>query len=347
MRSSSSSSNPPTAIRNLLTFAATTWLLSSLLYLVSGCASGSSGSARNDAALNSYVQGVRAYQSGDTDKAVTNLKDAVSKNNDLVMARSMLGDIYRARSNYDAAREQYEVVARLDPYEFSNHYRLGLAYQLLDRLRDAAASYLKALNLKPTDANTNMYLGTVYLQLNEPKEALKYAERAVQYDPKSADAWVKFGLILDLNGEYPRAEEAYRKSLDLDSNNEVTRLYLGENLLSQKKYDQARAVFQELVKVQDAPLNRKRLGDAYAGEKNFAEAINQYRAALKLDSNYYPALNEIGATYIADYEKGLTLDDTKRKAALDAWQQSLAINRAQARIMALMQKYSKAPMFQP
>ena len=342
MRSSNS-----TAIRNLLTFAATTWLLSSLLYIAGGCASGSSSSARNDAALNAYVQGVRAYQSGDTEKAVTELKDAVNKKDDLVMARSMLGDIYRARSNYDAAREQYEVVARLDPYEFSNHYRLGLAYQLLDRLRDAAASYLKALNLKPNDANANMYLGTVYLQLNEPKEALKYAERAVQYDPKSADAWVKLGLILDLNNEFPRAEEAYRKSLDLDSNNAVTRLYLGENLLSQKKYDQARAVFQELVKVQDAPLNRKRLGDAYAGEKNFPEAINQYHAALKLDSNYYPALNEIGATYIADYEKGLTLDDSKRKAALDAWQQSLAINRAQARIMALMQKYSKAPMFQP
>jgi tetratricopeptide (TPR) repeat protein len=348
MRSSTSNS---TAIRSLLTFASLAWLLSSLLYVASGCASGSSNSARNDAALNSYVQGVRAYQSGDTDKAVTNLKDAISKNGDLVMARSMLGDIYRARAttkdDYNAAREQYEVVARLDPYEYSNHYRLGLVYQLLDRLRDAAASYLKALNLKPTDANSNMYLGTVYLQLNEPKEAMKYAERAVKYDPKSADAWVKFGLILDLNGEYPRAEEAYRKSLDLDSNNEVTRLYLGENLLTQKKYDQARAVFQELVKVQDAPLNRKRLGDAYAGEKNFAEAINQYRAALKLDPNYYPALNEIGATYIAEYEKGLTLDDSKRKAALDSWQQSLAINRAQARIMALMQKYSKAPMFQP
>ncbi|MDB5320343.1 MAG: hypothetical protein JWN40_1974 [Phycisphaerales bacterium] len=340
-------SSNPTAARNVLTFAAFAWLLSTLLYLGSGGCASSGTAGRNDAALNSYVQGVRAYQSGDTDKAMTNLKAAVSKNSDLVMARSMLGDIYRARSDYDAAREQYEVVARLDPYEYSNHYRLGLVYQLLNRLRDAAASYLKALNLKPNDAPSNMYLGSIYLQLNEPKEAMKYAERAVQYDPKSADAWVKFGLILDLNGEYPRAEEAYRKSLDLDSANEVTRLYLGENLLTQKKYDQARAVFQELVKVSDAPLHRKRLGDAYAGEKNFAEAINQYRAALKLDSVYYPALNEIGATYIADYEKGLTLDDSKRKAALDAWQQSLSINRAQARIMALMQKYSKAPMFQP
>jgi hypothetical protein len=58
-------------------------------------------------------------------------------------------------------------------------------------------------------------------------------------------------------------------------------------------------------------------------------------------------MNEIGAAYIADYEKGLGLDDAKRKSALDAWQQSLSINRAQPRIMALVQKYAKAPMFQP
>jgi tetratricopeptide (TPR) repeat protein len=281
---------------------------------------------------------------------MASLQDAVSKKDDLVMARSMLGDLYRAKGSkedYDAAREQYEAVARLDPYEYLNHYHLGLVYQLLERLQDATASYLKALNLKPEDAKSNMQLGTVYYQLNEPKEALKYAERAAQYEPQSADAWVNFGLILDANNLYARAEQAYRKSLDIDSANVGTRLYLAENLLTQKKFAEAKNVLSELVKIQDQPLHRKRLGDAYAGEGNFADAINQYQAALKLDSNYYPALNEIGATYIAEYNKGLGLDETKRKAALEAWQQSLAIKRAQARIMALLQQYSKATPFQP
>jgi tetratricopeptide (TPR) repeat protein len=259
----------------------------------------------------------------------------------------MLGDLYRSRSDYDAARQQYEVVARLDPYEYHNHYRLGLVYQLLERLQEAAASYLNALNLKPEDGPSNMSLGTVYYALNQPQEALKYAERAVQFDPKSSAAWVNYGLILDANNDFAKAEGAYRKSVDLDSSNPVTRLYLGENLLSQKKYGEARSVFAELARLQDSPLHRKRLGDAYAGEKNFAEAINQYRAVLKMDPNYYPAMNENVAAYIADYEKGLGLDDAKRKSALDAWQQSLSINRAQPRIMALVQKYAKAPMFQP
>ena len=334
--------------RSFLLTATVGAALSSLLYIAGGCASGGNA-ARNDSALNAYVQGVRAYQAGDTDKAVTNLQAAVSKDNDLVIARSMLGDIYRARSNYDAAREQYEAVTRLDPYAYNNFYRLGLVDQFLERLQEAAAAYLKALNLKPDDAPSNMSLGTVYYALNQPQEALKYAERAVQYDPKSAAAWVNFGLVLDANKDFPRAEDAYRKSLDIDSSagNAMTRLYLGENLLSQKKYTEARNVFSELVKVQDTPLHRKRLGDAYVGEGNFPEAINQYRAALKQDANYYPALNEIGSAYIADYNKGLGLDDGKRKAALDAWQQSLSINRAQPRIVALVQQYSKAPMFQP
>ena len=333
--------------RSVLTFAASAWLFSSLLYLGGGCASGTTAS--KGTAIDSYVQGVLAYQNGDSVKAMANLQDAVAKKDDLVMARSMLGDLYRAKGShddYEAAREQYEAVAKLDPYEYLNHYHLGLVYQLLERLQDATVSYLNALNLKPEDAKSNMQLGTVYYQLNQPKEALKYAERAAQTDPDSAGAWMNFGLILDANQQYDRAEKAYRKSLDLDSSNSGTRLYLGENLLLQKKYKEAKSVLSELVKIQDEPLNRKRLGDACAGEGNADDAFTQYRAALKLDPNYYPALNAMGELYIIDYNKGLGLDDTKRKAALEVWQQSLAIKRTQANIMARVQQYAKAPMFQ-
>jgi Flp pilus assembly protein TadD len=192
-----------------------------------------------------------------------------------------------------------------------------------------------------------MSLSIVYLSLDKPKDALPYMRRAVQYAPKSADAWMKLGVVLDANGNYVESESAYRKSLDLDSGVALVRLYLGESLLQQKKYAEARSVLQELVKVSDTPLHRKRLGDAYAKEQKFEDALREYHMALKLEPNYYHALNEIGATHIAEYEKGLTLDDSKRKAALEAWEQSLAIRRDQPRIIALTQKYSKAVTLKP
>jgi len=342
--------------RNLLTFAVAAWLGASLLYIGAGCVNRQpTEAAKSAAALDSYVQGVMAYQQGDTAKAMSELKDAVSKKNDLVMARSMLGDLYRSKSDYDNALEQYSVLSKLDAYSYQNHYRLGLVYQLLDRLQEAAVSYLKAVDLKPDDAPSNMSLGTVYLGLAQRgigttpeadlaelrERAVKYAQRAVELDPNNAAAQVNLGVTLDEVKEYARAEAAYRKCLELDANQPTVQLYLGENLLMQKKAKEARSVFSELVKVEDTPRNRKRLGDAYAAEGNFADALTQYQAALKMDANYYPALNQIGTTYIAQYEKGLGLDETKRKAALEAWQQSLSIYRTQPQITALIQKHSK------
>src|SRR4051812_14808797 len=101
--------------RDFIGCCALAWGAAALLYGVGGCASGGGGgAAQNESALQAYVQGVKAYQSGDTTKAMTQLQEAVKKKNDLVMARSMLGDLYRAQSDYDSARQQYEVVAQLD-----------------------------------------------------------------------------------------------------------------------------------------------------------------------------------------------------------------------------------------
>jgi tetratricopeptide (TPR) repeat protein len=332
----------PTTLRFSIALASALVALCSLCLYIGGCSSSADSAARNRTALDSYVQGVKAYNKGDTDAAMSSLQQAISKQNDLIMARSILGDLYRARSDYDAAKEQYQVLTTLDPYDYFNYYRLGLVYQLVDQLTDAATQYLKALSLKPDDAKSNTSLGTVYLGLDKPREALVYVRKGVQHDPNNAAAWVSLGLVLDKLENHAESEIAYRKALDLDSNLTLVRLYLGESLLSQKKFGEARSALQELIKVEDTPLHRKRLGDAYAGEGKFEEAIEQYRAAVKLEPNYYYALNEMGAAYIRMYEKGLTLDDSLRKAALEAWGQSLAIRRAQPKIIEHTQKWSKA-----
>jgi tetratricopeptide (TPR) repeat protein len=325
-----------------ITLAAAAAAICSLALYIGGCASSRDSAERNKSALDAYVQGVRAYNGGDTDAAMKNLQQAIQKQNDLIMARSILGDLYRARADYDAAREQYLTLTTLDPYDYFNYYRLGLVYQLVDQLAEAASSYLKALSLKPEDPNSNKSLGQVYLSLDKPNEALPYVRKAVQYDPQSAEAWMSLGLVLDELKNYSESAEAYRKALELNSSLGIVRLYLGESLLNQKKYGEARDAFQELTRLEDSALHRKRLGDALAGEGKYEDAIREYQTALKLEPNYYHALNEIGAAYIRIYQRDLTLDDTKRKAALDAWNQSLAIKRAQPQIMKLSQEWSKA-----
>jgi superkiller protein 3 len=305
-----------------------------------GCSSSSSSSSRGSKGIDRYVTAVQAYNSGNRDRAVSNLVAATRANPDLIMARVMLGDLYRESGDYNAAVTQYEELVKRDSYSWSNFYKLGVTYQFLDRLRDAAKSYERALLLKPDDANTTMNLGLVYLYLDKPDDAVKLTERATLLDPRSASAFSNLGVALDARGEYARAEAAYRHSLDLDPNNITTLLNLGTNLLAQNKAAEAIDIMQRVVQADDAPAHRKRLGDALAKAGRYDDAVKEYQAVLQQDPQYYPALNEIGWTRIAEYRKNLELDDSKRHEAIAMWDKSLAINPDQPKIQAAKQQWA-------
>ena len=309
-----------------------------------GCSSSSSSSPsarmQTPKGVDRYVQAVHAYQSGNRDRAVDRLLAATRANPDLIMARVMLGDLYRESGDYAGAMNQYEALIKRDPYSWSNHYKLGVTYQFLDRLKDALASYERALKLNPDDANTNMNLGLVYLYLERPDDAVRYTERATLLDPRSAPAFSNLGVALDARGDFARAETAYRHSLDLDPDNVTTLLNLGTNLLAQGKNAEAVDIMQRVVQADDTPSHRKRLGDALAKSGRFDEAVQQYQGVLAADPRYYPALNEIGFTRIAEYRKNLELDDSKRNEALAMWDKSLAINPDQPQIQAAKQQWS-------
>src|SRR5436190_17920603 len=107
-------------------------------------ASGSVTSASDKAqAMSRYVDGLRAYHAGDKAAARTAFMDATAANPDMIMARSMLGDVYREDKEYTKAAEQYDALTKLDPYTANNFYRLGVALHLIPQLQRAATAYLK------------------------------------------------------------------------------------------------------------------------------------------------------------------------------------------------------------
>jgi superkiller protein 3 len=302
-----------------------------------GCASRSSPQIKG---VDKYVRAVQAYNAGDREKAINNLLAATRANPDLIMARLMLGDLYREDGSYGKAVDQYENLVKLDPYTWSNYYKLGVSYQFLDRLNDAAGSYQSALKLNPDDPNSNMNLGLVFLYLGNPDDAVKYTERATLLDPRSAAAFSNLGVALDARGDFTRAEAAYRHSLDLDPDNSTTLLNLGTNLIAQNKGEESVTILERVVASENLPLHRKRYGDALAKAGRYDDAVAQYEEALKLDPKYTPAMNEIGFTRIAEYKNNLELDDSKREQAISMWNQSLAIKSDQPKIKAAVEEWT-------
>lgn len=293
------------------------------------------------AATTAYAEGALAYRSGNAALAKTRLTDATRQDPELINARTLLGDMFRAEGDYKAALEQYEVVVKLDPYSSSSYYRLGLAYQFLERFLEAKNAYLKALEIKPSDADTSMNLGLVCLALGDLPAAMQYTKAATELGPTNPDALANHGVVLDAVGDHVGAQRAFLGSLELSGDKPSTLLNLAQSYLAQARGPQAQEILERLLKSSDSAIARKRLGDAHALQGHASDAVAQYEVALRLDPRYYPAMNEAGRVIIQRYRAGNELDESLRLAALGYWNRSLAIAPTQPLVQALVRQWEK------
>jgi tetratricopeptide (TPR) repeat protein len=291
--------------------------------------------------MNRYVDGLRAYHAGDKAAARTAFMDATAANPDMIMARSMLGDVYREDKEYVKAAQQYDALTRLDPYSANNFYRLGVALHLIPQLQQAATAYLKALELDPKDWKTNMNLGLVYMVLGDKESALKYARRAAALNPDSAVVNANLGVALETVNMPAEAAAAYRKSIEEDPRRIATYLNLASNLIGQHRAQEAIDVMQRAIQQEKSAATHTRYGEALAAGGQSDNAIAQYQAALALNANYTPALNALGEAYIGQYKSTYQLDEPKRRMALDTWNKSLQLRPNQPRVAEMLKQWSR------
>lgn len=144
----------------------------------------------------------------------------------------------------------------------------------------AIAEYSEVHRLDPSDEEASLWLARLYRLHNEPEQAEKVLQKMLKDDPgneaaveqltqllldeNKTDEAIKLlegmtarsgsATLFDLLGDaytqahdFPKAEAAYRKAVDLDPS-ELSHLRgLGQALLSQEKYPEALAAYQKLT----------------------------------------------------------------------------------------------------
>ena len=209
-------------IRNFL-------LLGLLLALVSA---GCSGSAATDANQNSnssaevpqyedanlaLADGTNFLDTGETDKAINALSQAVKINPDLGEAWFKLGIAYAlaekrdetlettspetepspsgkkpAKTNSEKAFEKavaaYKKIVGQNDQDHAAYFNLGRAYNKLNEDEDAAKALKQAVKLMPDDTEYQTELGAILIKLAQYHEAIAPLKKALELDPENIRA---------------------------------------------------------------------------------------------------------------------------------------------------------------
>ena len=165
------------------------------------------------------ADGTKFLDTGETDKAIDALNQAVKLNPDLAEAWFRLGIAYglaeirdktsavadanttpppspsgtrEAKTNSEIAFEKavaaYKKIIDANEEDHAAYYNLGRAYNKLNEDEDAAKALKQAVKLYPDDTEYQTELGAILIKLAQYQEALPPLKKALELDPENIRA---------------------------------------------------------------------------------------------------------------------------------------------------------------
>jgi Tfp pilus assembly protein PilF len=240
--------------------------------------------------------GIAYLEQADFVKAVPAFRDAAKRAPNWSYPLHNLAVAYVEAGNSQGAIRSYQQAMKITPQFSYLPYNLGLVYQRTNRRREAEASYRKALALAPDSAEPLNALGSLKASQGKAVEAEKFYRDALQKNPAMLPARHNLGLLLaGLKGRQNEAIEAFRQNLTAEPTYLPSRLSLAEVMVATG--DTAGAAQQYLNVISARPeyiAARVALAGLYTKLNQFDKAVEQLRAAAKLDSENASIMEQIG-----------------------------------------------------
>jgi len=187
----------------------------------------------------------------DMAKATEYLREALERDPEFALAWSELGFAYTREAGFawipvmegfEKARDAVTRALALEADLPEGHARLGWIQMYHDRdWRGAEASFRRALELAPRNAEALSMAGSLAYDLNRLDESIGLSHRALEQDPLSSLNYNRLGLALHHAGRFEEAVAAFHKALELAPQRGGTRAYLSLPLYAMGREKEALA----------------------------------------------------------------------------------------------------------
>jgi tetratricopeptide (TPR) repeat protein len=174
---------------------------------------------------------------------------------------------------------------------------------------------------QPDYADLRNDAANLYLELGQPKDALRHFEIVVRLQPQSAPAHYNVGVALEASGRAGEAAPHYEAALQIDPGYSLAHNNLGNLRLAGGRIDEARREYERAVA--SGPRNaeaRNNLGAALLASGDAAAAIPSLRQAIELRPVYPEAHFNLARAYAStrQFEAAVRAAVVAHEQAVDA-----------------------------
>lgn len=171
-------------------------------------------------AETALAEGIKLFDANSTEKSIEAFRQAVKLNPDLAEAHFRLGVAYGLLEAEKKEVEKTEITATPSPTPSKRGKNAEPPKTDSEKaFENAVKAYKKILVKDPKNDAAHFNLGRAYNKLNDDKEAEKSLRQAVKLKPDDTEYQTELGAILIKLAQYDEAVKALKKALELDSSN--------------------------------------------------------------------------------------------------------------------------------
>ncbi len=210
-------------------------------------------------------------------QTLSSLEETLDPNDLFAKEKYMdIANYYRVKKNYKSALEYYNKVEKLNVnLDWSFYYYKGICNERLKNWKESEKNLFKSLSLEPDKYTVINYLAYSWLERRENiDKATVMLERAVELS-KGEKGYIidSLGWAFFLKKEYAKAEMLLKTAYEKTSYESEVYDHYADVLWKQKKFLQARYIWQNALKLENIePAREKRIKEkiinGLSSEKN-------------------------------------------------------------------------------
>jgi tetratricopeptide (TPR) repeat protein len=193
--------------------------------------------------------------------------------------------------------------AQMTAYPDNEHLTVsGAPAQSGEQMLAELTAARQALDLHPS-AQANLALGRALKSLDEPESAATYFDRALELDPKLAEAWFEKGLLVSDRGDWSKAAELFRSAIAISPKYVPAHLALAETLLRVGRFDESASELKTALALDPESVGAHQgLGLISLQQGSPELAVEEFQKALKIRAGSADAEKGLARAYVAQHK---------------------------------------------